>query len=47
LKFTSSAFSSVEQENFDILGEYWISDLDSKGNATISDSLSNLAVGAF
>jgi len=40
LQFTTSAFSTFEQENFDILGEYWLYQLD---NNMGSDDFGNVA----
>ena len=40
LQFTSSAFQTFEQENFDILGEYWLYQLD---NNLGSENFGNIA----
>ncbi len=40
LQFTSSSFTTFEQENFDILGEYWLYQLD---NNLGSDNFGNIA----
>ena len=40
LEFTSSSFTTFEQENFDILGEYWLYQLD---NNLGSDNFGNIA----
>ncbi len=48
LKFTGSAFRTAEQETFDILGEYWINELDNTiGSETYGDSILNFGVGGL
>jgi hypothetical protein len=48
LKLIASAFSSIEQENFDILGEYRINELDNRlGSETYGDSILNIGIGAM
>ncbi|HEC43135.1 MAG TPA: TonB-dependent receptor [Bacteroides sp.] len=48
LKLISSAFASDEQENYDILGEYLINELDNRiGSETYGDSILNIGVGAM
>jgi len=46
LKFTGSAFRTSEEETFDILGQYWINELDNTINSeTYGDSILNIGVG--
>ncbi len=47
LRLNLSAFHTSEFESFDILGEYWISDLQSEGTplSKLNDSLANFGVG--
>jgi len=48
LKFTGSAFRTSEQETFDILGQYWINELDNTiGSDTHGDSILNVGVGSL
>ncbi len=48
LKLIGSAFSSVEKEYYDILGEYWINELDNNlGSETYGDSILNIGVGGI
>jgi hypothetical protein len=48
LKFILSAFSSIEEEKFDIQGQYWINELDNKvGSKTYGDSILNIGIGTF
>jgi len=48
LKFTASAFRTNEQETFDILGQYWINELDNTiGSETFGDSILNVGVGSL
>lgn len=48
LKFIASSYISSERETYDILGEYWINELDnSLGSSTYSDSLVNVGIGSF
>jgi len=48
LKFIASSYITSERETYDILGEYWINELDnSLGSDTYSDSLVNVGVGSF
>jgi hypothetical protein len=48
LKLIGSAFSSIERENYDILGEYWINELDNRiGSETYGDSILNIGIGAM
>ena len=47
LKLTASAFRTSEQETFDILGQYWINELDNTlGSETYGDSILNVGVGS-
>jgi hypothetical protein len=46
--FVSSVFHSIESENFDILGEYWINQLETDpSKEEFGDSTSNVGVGGF
>ncbi len=46
LKFTGSAFRTSEEETYDILGQYWINELDNTVNSdTYGDSILNIGVG--
>ncbi len=48
LHFSTSAFVSNESETFDILGEYWLNQVDSNlGSSTFGDSVGSLAVGSY
>ncbi|HER08334.1 MAG TPA: TonB-dependent receptor [Bacteroides sp.] len=48
LKFTGSAFRTSEQETFDILGQYWINELDNTiQSETYGDSILNVGVGTM
>ncbi|MEZ5070352.1 MAG: carboxypeptidase-like regulatory domain-containing protein [Bacteroidales bacterium] len=48
LKFTATAFRTAEQESFDILGQYWINELDNTiGSDTYGDSILNVGVGGL
>ncbi|MCP4313213.1 MAG: TonB-dependent receptor [Bacteroidetes bacterium] len=48
LKITGSAFRTSEQETFDILGQYWINELDNTINSdTYGDSILNVGVGSL
>ncbi len=48
LKLTGSAFRTSEQETFDILGQYWINELDNTINSdTYGDSILNVGVGSL
>ncbi|MCK5135083.1 MAG: TonB-dependent receptor [Bacteroidales bacterium] len=48
LKLTGSAFHTSEQETFDILGQYWINELDNTiGSNTYGDSIINVGVGSL
>ncbi len=46
LKLIGSAFRTSEEETFDIIGQYWINELDNTiGSDTYGDSLLNIGVG--
>jgi hypothetical protein len=48
LKFTASAFSTFEQENFDIMGQYWLYQLDnSLGSESFGDVKFDRGVGTY
>jgi len=48
LKLTTSAFKTSEEETFDILGQYWINELDNTINSdTYGDSILNVGVGSL
>ena len=48
LQFTTSAFSTFEQENFDILGEYWLYQLDNNmGSDDFGDVAFDRGVGKY
>ncbi len=48
LKLIGSAFSSIEQENYDIQGEYLINELDNSiDSETYGDSILNIGVGGM
>lgn len=43
-----SAFNSQEEERFDILGQYYLNELDNQlGSDNLGDSLANIGVGSF
>ncbi len=48
LQFTASAFQTFEQENFDILGEYWLYQLENNiGSDDFGDIAFNRGVGKY
>jgi hypothetical protein len=48
LKFISSYFFSREQETYDILGQYFLNEVDKDlGSDNVGDSLMNIGVGTF
>jgi hypothetical protein len=48
LKLIGSVFSSIEKENYDVLGEYLINELDNRlGSETYGDSILNIGIGAM
>ena len=48
MKFITSGFNTLESETFDILGEYYINELDNTiGSETYGDSILNIGIGGF
>jgi hypothetical protein len=48
MNFVASVFHSIESEHFDILGEYWINQLETDpSKEEFGDSTSNVGVGGF
>ena len=48
MKFIASAFTTAEEETFDILGQYLINELDNTiGSDTYGDSILNIGIGSF
>ena len=48
LKLIASSFTTREEETFDILGQYWINELDNTmGSETFGDSILNIGIGSF
>jgi hypothetical protein len=48
MKFIASAFSSKEEETYDVLGQYYLNELDKNlGSETLGDSILNIGVGTF
>jgi len=48
LKFILSAFQTLEQETYDILGQYYLNELDNTiGSETYGDSIMNIGIGTF
>ena len=48
LKFIGSGFNSIEQENYDIQGQYLINELDNSINSeTYGDSILNIGIGTM
>lgn len=48
LKFIGSVFQTIEEETFDIMGQYWLNELDSQlGSDSFADSIMNIGVGTF
>ncbi len=48
MKLIASAFNSTEKESYDILGEYYLNDLEcDMGSEETGDSVMNLGTGAF
>lgn len=48
LTYTISAYHTNEQENYDILGQYFLNELDKQlGSNSMGDSLMNIGVGTF
>ncbi|MDD2563880.1 MAG: carboxypeptidase-like regulatory domain-containing protein [Salinivirgaceae bacterium] len=47
-RLSGSTFYSLERETFDILGEYWLNQVDANiGSSTLGDSIGSLAVGRY
>jgi len=47
-KLTLSSFSTNENESYDILGEYWLNEIDSDTESdTYGDSIQNIGTGAY
>lgn len=47
-KLTFSAFDTNERERYDILGEYWINEVDNdSGSDTYGDSIKEIGVGSY
>jgi len=48
LNFVTSAFSTIEDETYDILGQYYINELDnSQDSENLGDSIMNIGIGSF
>lgn len=48
LKFVGSYYSTVETETFDVIGQYFLNELDrTLGSSTYGDSLINVGIGGF
>ena len=48
MKFIASAYQSKEEETYDILGEYYLNELEQNlGSDNLGDSVLNIGVGAF
>jgi hypothetical protein len=48
MNFGTSVFHSIESEHFDVLGEYWINELETDpSKEDFGDSTSNIGVGGF
>jgi len=48
MKFIASAFRTSEEETYDILGQYYLNELDKElGSDNLGDSISNIGVGSF
>ena len=48
LRWTASAYRTLESENYDILGEYYLNELDRSINSqTYGDSIMNIGVGGY
>lgn len=47
-KLTLSSFATNERERYDILGEYWLNEVDTEaGSDTFGDSIKNIGVGGY
>lgn len=48
LNFITSTFQTVESENYDIMGQYFLNELDKDlGSDNLGDSLMNIGIGTF
>jgi hypothetical protein len=48
LRWSASAYQTLESENYDILGEYYLNELDRAiGSDTYGDSIMNIGVGGY
>ncbi|HBS85874.1 MAG: hypothetical protein A2W91_09035 [Bacteroidetes bacterium GWF2_38_335] len=48
MKFIVSAFKSIEEETFDILGQYYLNELDKQlGSDNLGDSINNIGIGSY
>ena len=48
LRFTTSAYQTFESERFDVLGQYYLDELDrDPGSDQFGEVLRNLGIGAF
>ena len=48
LRFITSTFQSYERENYDIMGQYFLNELDKDlGSDNLGDSLMNIGIGTF
>ncbi len=48
LKFIASAYYTSEQESFDILGQYYLNELDKQlGSDNLGDSVANIGIGSY
>jgi len=48
LKFIGSAFHSIEEETYDILGQYYLNELERNlGSENLGDSILNIGIGTF
>lgn len=47
-RLSLSSFYSLERETFDIQGQYWLNQIDTRlGSSTLGDSIGSLAVGTY
>lgn len=47
LKFIASGYYTYEVETFDILGQYYLNEIDQQLGSTIGDSVSNIGIGSY
>ncbi|NOU62197.1 TonB-dependent receptor [Marinifilum caeruleilacunae] len=47
IRLIGSRYESIEEENFDIMGQYYLSDLFVSQGGTPSESIENLGIGTF